>query len=182
MDNGLIPRRYAKALFEVAKEKGNEKELYEKMRLLRDAFAQQPKLYETINNPFVSTADKANLIMTASNSDASDFQMADMIKLLEANGRLGLVRDIASAYMQIYRKENNIYQVEVTAAAPMAKAEEDRLKKLILSHLNGGTMEYTFLTDPDLIGGFVVTIDNERLDASVKNELKQLRLKLLSNK
>ena len=43
-------------------------------------------------------------------------------------------------------------------------------------------MEYSFVTDPDLIGGFVVTIDNRQLDASVKNELKQLRLKLLSNK
>ena len=40
-------------------------------------------------------------------------------------------------------------------------------------------MEYTYSTDPDLIGGFTVDIDNERLDASVKNELKQLRLKLL---
>ena len=38
----------------------------------------------------------------------------------------------------------------------------------------------TFATDPDIIGGFTVDIDNERLDASVKNELKQLRLKLLS--
>ncbi len=40
-------------------------------------------------------------------------------------------------------------------------------------------MEYTFRVDPDLIGGFTVDIDNERLDASVKNELKQLRLRLL---
>ena len=41
-------------------------------------------------------------------------------------------------------------------------------------------MEYNHRIDPDLIGGFVVNIDNEKLDASVANELKQLRLKLLS--
>lgn len=42
-------------------------------------------------------------------------------------------------------------------------------------------MEYSERVDPELIGGFVVNIDNERLDASVSNEFKQLRLKLLSN-
>lgn len=41
-------------------------------------------------------------------------------------------------------------------------------------------MEYNLLIDPELIGGFTVDIDSERLDASVANELKQLRHKLLS--
>ncbi len=40
-------------------------------------------------------------------------------------------------------------------------------------------MEYDFKIDPELIGGFTVNIGSERLDASIKNELKQLRLKLL---
>ena len=67
----------------------------------------------------------------------------------------------------------------MTAAAPMAPADEERLKKFISSHLDGGTMEYDFKIDPELIGGFTVNIGSERLDASIKNELKQLRLKLL---
>jgi F-type H+-transporting ATPase subunit delta len=58
-------------------------------------------------------------------------------------------------------------------------AEQKRLEQLIESHLNGGKSEFSFATDSELIGGFTVDIDNERLDASVKNELKQLRLKLL---
>ena len=69
--------------------------------------------------------------------------------------------------------------MEVAAAAAMAPAEEERLKKIILSHLNGGKMEYTFKIDPQLIGGFTVNIGSQKLDASVKNELKQLHLKLL---
>ena len=58
--------------------------------------------------------------------------------------------------------------------------EMKRLKALIESHVGGATVEYETAVDPDLIGGFVVKIDSERLDASIKNELKQLRLKLLS--
>ncbi len=40
-------------------------------------------------------------------------------------------------------------------------------------------MEYSSRVNPDLIGGFTVTIDNRKLDASVSNELKQLRVSLL---
>ena len=61
----------------------------------------------------------------------------------------------------------------------MDSAEESRLKKLVQSHLKGGTMEYTFKVDPDLIGGFTVSIGLEKLDSSVRNSLNELRLKLL---
>ena len=56
-----------------------------------------------------------------------------------------------------------------------------RLKSLVEKHLGDATVEFTKDVDPDLIGGFVVTVNSERLDASVSNEIKQLRLKLLSN-
>lgn len=182
MDQGLIPRRYAKALYLAAVEKGCQQDLYDRMRLLGDAFAAEPKLGETMRNPFVSDADKAQLILAAAQAGDKAPLLADFVKLLVQNGRIGMVRDIAAAYCLIYRKESNIYRVEVVSAAAMDPAQEQRLKQLILSHLRGGSMEYTSRIDPDLIGGFVVNIDNERLDASVKNELKQLRLKLLSNK
>ena len=82
--------------------------------------------------------------------------------------------------MDIYRKANNIYLVEVVTASELSNDDESRLKALIQKHLNGGTMEYSSRVDRELIGGFVVNIGSERLDASISNELKQLRLNLLS--
>ncbi|MCM1452048.1 MAG: ATP synthase F1 subunit delta [Clostridium sp.] len=181
MDQGLIPKRYAKAIYEVAQERGDEKGLYETMRRISASFAAEPKLNATLNNPFVPEADKEALILTAAGAEEGDKRLMPILSLLKQNGRIGMMRDIAAAYEGIYRKANRIYRVTVTAAAPMEKAEEERLKEMIKSHLNGGAMEYTFREDPELIGGFTVSIDNERLDASVKNELKQLRLKLLRN-
>ena len=180
MDQGLIPKRYAKAIYEVALENGTQKDLYGKMNRISSAFAAEPGLNATLNNPFVSVSDKEGLVYTAAGANADDKELSSVLGLLKHNGRIGMMRDIAIAYENIYRKENKIYRVVVTAAAPMEPAEENRLKELIESHLGGAAMEYTFRVDPDLIGGFTVGIENERLDASVKNELKQLRLKLLS--
>ncbi len=181
MNQGLIPSRYAKALFEFASEKKADRRIYDLMHALESSFASEPSLQQAVGNPFIPAADKMKLLTTAAGASGNDEVYARFLQLLADNNRLDAARDIALAYMKLYRSQHHIYLVTVTSAAPMAQAEEERLRKLILRHLDGGPMEYHHRVDPSLIGGFTVTINNEKLDASVADELKQLRLKLLSN-
>lgn len=182
MNEGLIPRRYAKALFKVAQEKNCAPQMYALMKQLSLSFAAQPVLNQTIANPFVSAEEKVALITTAAGATAADPLMADFLKLLIQNKRIDLVRDIALAYADIYRKENNIYVVTVTSAQPLDPAELERLHRIVQEHLpKGATTEFSSQVNPDIIGGFTIAINNERLDASIKNELKQLRLKLINS-
>lgn len=181
MDQGLLPRRYAKALYKFADERHDTQAVYGFMENLDAAFDANPRLQQTIANPFVKTADKVALLTTAAGKNAdSSATLADFIKLLVENRRIDLAREIALAYMDTYRKANNIYKVSVISAAPLSQADNDRLKALVEKHLDGGTAQYENAVQPDLIGGFVINIDNERLDASVKHELEQLRLALLN--
>lgn len=180
MNEGLIPSRYAKALYLFGREKAADKRLYIKMKTLCASFAAQPALQEVLGNPYISDADKIALLDTASGDTANDIVFNDFLKLLSQNHRLDLARGIANAYIALYRKEHRIYEVKVTTAAPMSDVEEKRLHDLVARHLDGGTMEYTSSVDPSLIGGFTVSVGNERIDASISNEFKQLRLNLIS--
>lgn len=181
MNQGLIPSRYAKALYEYAAEKGDDSRLFEGMKQLAQSFASEPALDKTMSNPFIPKADKVKLILTAAGaSQGSDAVLDSFTNLLAENNRLDMARDIALAYLRIYRQSHNIRLVTVTSAAPMDPEAESRLRHLIEAHLDGATMDYHHEIDPDLIGGFRVSVDNERLDASVANELKQLRHNLLS--
>ncbi len=180
MNEGLIPRRYAKAIYQFALEKGQTERLYAMMQSVVSGFASEGTLQQVMANPFVSDSDKSSLLMTASGATAADTTFADVVKLLSRNKRLSMVRDIALSYLEIYREANNIYLVDITTATELPQATLDRLKKVVESHLGGGTMEFSWHIDESVIGGFVININSERLDASVSNELKQLRLKLLS--
>lgn len=208
MNEGLIPKRYAKALYKFAVEKKADNGLYRMMGNLGKSFADNPALNSTVANPFVADSDKIALLTTAaempapvadskaveskaeeaSSAAAVDKEAsssvvkevyADFLKLLSHNSRLAMAAAIARAYCAYYRAEHHIYKVRIVSAMPLDEPERARLGSLIDSHLGGATAEYNYSVDPDLIGGFTVDIDNERLDASVKNELKQLRLKLL---
>lgn len=180
MNEGLIPRRYAKALYATAKERGVDTKVYDCMNNLERNFAAQPQLQQVMANPYVSNEDKTTLLTTASTEGGKEPTVCDFFKLLAQNRRLDMAYACALAYIDIYRKEHNIYKVSVVSAAKMDAEEEKRLRSLIEKHLKGGTMEYSSTVDPSLIGGFTVSVGNERLDASISNELKQLRLNLLS--
>ncbi len=183
MDQGLIPRRYAKALYEVGDERHDNDTLYGIMQTLAASFAATPGLSATLANPFVADADKTSLLLDAvygaGRADA-DPTYVDFVRLLERNGRVDMARAIALAFIALYRKEHSIYRVDVASAAPMGAAEKSRLEAVIGKHIGKGTMEFEYSVDPSLIGGFTVTVNSERLDASVSNELKRLRLQLIN--
>ena len=181
MNEGLIPRRYAKALYEVAAEHSRETSLYGLMTTLLQEADSHSGLQRTLANPYVTDADKDKLLTTAAGADASDTVFAQWLGLLAANRRYGMAPDIARAYVQCYRAEKNIFPVTVTSAAPLAPAESERIKALIQTHIGDATMEYKQQIDPALIGGFTIDIASERLDASVRNTLEQMRLQLTKN-
>ncbi len=180
MNEGLIPRRYAKALYKVDTERNSAARSYELMNTLIGSFGENPQLGDVVNNPFIASVDKAKLIMTAAGAVASDTTFRDFIKLLENNRRIGIIHAIALAYTEIYRRENNICRVEVVAATQLDSAVEMRIKEVVKKHLENATIEFSTHIDQEIIGGFIVNIDNERLDASLRNRLKQLRLSLLN--
>lgn len=181
MNDGLIPRRYAKALLLVAKERGVESDVYGHMKCLEQSFVEFPQLNETLNNPYVSNDDKRKLILLGAGVKPGDnATFSDFISLLIDNRRIGMVRLMAIAYIELYRTDNRIYDVNVQSAAELLDADEKRIKSFVEKHLDGGIVEYSHSVNPELIGGFTISVGNEKIDASVSNELKQLRLQLLS--
>lgn len=180
MNEGLIPNRYAKALLKFATECGLTERVYQLMLNLDASFVAEKGLTAVVRNPFIDDDDKTSLLTTAAGATPDDTCFADFLTLLVRNGRLPLTREIALAYCSLYRKANDIRVVEVTTAYPVDAEERGRLEALVKKQVGASKVEMNFIVAPDIIGGFVITIDSRRLDASITNQLKQLRQQLIS--
>lgn len=180
MNDGLIARRYAKAFLKYADEKKASKQAYGQMRQLDEAYAAQAKLKKAVGNRFISVAGKEQLLLTAAGAKPGDC-LAKFIKLVISHNREGFMREMSKAYQDLYREANNIAQIEIVTAAQMPAATLKRITDVVKGLLAGKQIEETHRIDPSLIGGFIVRVDTVQLDASIKNELKKLRLKLLKN-
>lgn len=182
MDQGLLPRRYAKALYKYAVERDAAAQMYTAMDTLAGAYDANNSLQATIANPFVDNDRKATILATAADTKSlgkAAEAFDNFVKLLGRHRRMDIMRETALAYLAIYRQEHNIYKVHITSATTLADNDRNRIQAMVEKHLQGGTAQYSYSTDPTLIGGFTVTIDSQRLDASVRNELQQLRQRLI---
>ena len=178
MDNGLIPRRYAKALYKFALEKGENKELYELSKRVIDAFKDNPDLQKVLSNPFVNEEDKEKLLLSAAGDNNNIFKQ--FVLLIISQKRVEYAYAMMLAYRDIYRKENHISQAKITTATKLDETRMKKLRKLVTDAFKDSQLEFTETVDPSLIGGFVIDVDSVRMDASLSNELEQLRQTLLS--
>ena len=181
MDNGLIPRRYATALYKFALEHGNAAQLYDLAKTVIVSFETNPDLQKTIANPNVKTSDKERLLLAAAGNEA-DEAYKRFVRLVIEHKREEFFWRMMIAYRDIYRKANNIAKVNITTAANLPEAQMEKLHNLVRDSFKGMSLEFSESVNPDLIGGFVIDVDSVRMDASVSNELEQLRQTLLRSK
>ena len=179
MNDGLIPGRYAKALYKQANEEGVAETLYAEMKQLAASYATEPALKQLTDNPFVSVEDKKRVVLSAAGSKAGGL-LEKFVLLVVKNRRVEQLRLMAMSYVDCYRELNDIVPVEVVTASELDKSHLDSIVALVQRSLPGKAIELSTRIDASLIGGFVVNVDSLVLDASVKNELNKLRLKLLS--
>ena len=180
MNEGLVSRRYAKALLKYAQDRGVAGQMYEQMKVLEENFVSHPDLEKSLQNPVLSGQDKESLLSAAAGTAAGE-EYLRFIRLVIKNRRESFMRSIGLMYQKLYRELNHISLVEITTAVPVGGEVLDKIKQLV-SRQTRQTVEYTYRTDPSIIGGFVLKIDSMQLDASVDKELKLLRLKLLNSK
>lgn len=180
MDNGLIARRYAKALYKIAKEHDKIAAVYEEMKAVVQAFADNPTLQRTLSNPYIAASDKLLLMKEAAgNLYEDDFKA--LVKLVIDKHREEFMYAICLAYCDIYRNENHISRVRIITAKPLPDDRMERIRHLVQKSFPNRTFEYSMEINPELIGGFQVFVDNVKMDASISNELQQLRQNLISS-
>ncbi|MBP5687301.1 MAG: ATP synthase F1 subunit delta [Muribaculaceae bacterium] len=179
MNDGLIPNRYAKALYKLLQECGDTAAIYNEMKQLDASYAAEAGLKKAVNNPFLPVEDKLKLLCAASGAKLGGTS-AKFMELVIKNNRIDFLRSIALAFMKQYREQNGIAKVEIVTAVQLGDDEINAIIDVVKEQFGDKTIELTKKVNPDLIGGFTVDVDSRVLDASVKNQLEKLRLKLLS--
>lgn len=180
MDVGTISTRYARALFSLAKDKGLETRVYNDMKMLADSFITEPELSTTLRNPILRNTDKERLLAAAAGIEVCELYTR-FIQLVLKHRRETLLLFISYSYIMMYRKDKKITLVQFNTAIPVGEEIQKHLEARLLKTTEG-TIEFTGNVKPKLIGGFVLRIGNNRIDASYASQLRNIRRQLLDNK
>ncbi len=179
MDNGLIPHRYAKALYQYAEGQGTAEQLYRCVRLLCKAFEGNTQLEKALCNPYALMSDKTHLLQTACGEPADD-ALIRFLQLMTGHHREHFFRMACLNYLEVYNADKGILPVEIQSAVEMTGRLKSKLEDVLHRQYPGKRLDTTYTVMPGLVGGFIIKTDSSELDASVIAELKRLRSKLLN--
>ena len=177
MDNGRISVRYARALFQLAQEQGCEDVVYDGLtRFAHNYLMAIAQFNEVLADPIVAQEEKVKLMEMAVGEPMHDC-LKQFIAFVAEQGREDKMFLIAMKFMEMYRTKHNILNTQVTTATELSEASYDKIKAFIKQTFDADA-EMEVRIDPSLIGGFILDIENTRMDASVAGQLNALKNKL----
>jgi F-type H+-transporting ATPase subunit delta len=163
---------YARSLFEVAKEQGKLDEVRQQLGEFADAMEADRELQVFFFSPYFSTQEKQDGLDRA--VSGADPAVLNFLKLLIENHRMPVLLRVRRAYDALWDEENKLLPVSVTSAVELDKSTVKQIGDRIAEQ-TGRKVELSATVEPDILGGIVVRVGNQVLDASVRNRLEQLR-------
>jgi len=176
MNESKISVRYAKALFSSALEDQILEEVMEDIKLVQSSL-EIKGFKEYLESPVIKTSSKSELVRKVFKERISGLSM-NFFELLLSKNREDYLGSIIRNFISLYREEKGIKSASLTLAFNVS---EDNRKKFIklLEDTFKSKIEMQESVDPELIGGFILKVEDEQFDASVKTHLAKIRKKLL---
>ncbi len=173
-----LARVYGDALLGLAAARGEEDEVRDGLEGLAAAIEEQPDFELFLDSPLVDDAEKRSFLERLLRGRAPDL-LVDGLQVVRRKGRLGLVRAISRAYREAWMRRKKKIEVEVVTAVPLG----DELRRAIAAAASRRAGREAVLRErvsPELLGGLVVKIGDEKFDASVARKLAVLEQNLLA--
>lgn len=173
MNTGEIVSRYAKAFQAYVGDAPDADLVCNEVMTLVKAMNAHPKLRQALSDPVACTpASKVDLLKAALGGNM-DPRLERFISMVIRNGRAAFLRMMLYTFVDKVFHQKKILRASLVTAVRSGELEE-RIREVV-GNITGCTLLIETHVDPSLIGGFMLTIDDERIDASVKGQLDALR-------
>jgi len=173
MNDSKISVRYARALFEAAQEMGILEAIHADLMHLEFLQQEVPEFRDLILNPIMKQSRKAEHLTTLFKSNLNDLTYKFLILLTE-NKREVFLSSVWRVFNDFYKKEKGILAAKVTTAVLMNEELALRMKKSFEKYFKS-TIELESIINPEIIGGFVLRVEDLQLDSSVASQLRKIR-------
>jgi F-type H+-transporting ATPase subunit delta len=173
-----IARVYAEALLAAADKRQQTEEVLEQLEsLVRDVLGRDAAFALFLASAVVGRDRKRESLRRAFEGKINDV-LFNFLLVLNDHDRLGVLREVAAMLRDMYERRAGRLHVQVSAAAPMADDQQDRLRNELREKF-GREPILSIRVDPDLLGGLVVRVDDWVYDGSVRARLERIQNQLI---
>ena len=168
-----ITLRYAAAFFDLATEKGLVEKASEDMALLGKVCTSNHDFVRMLQNPVIH-ADKKKKVIDQIFGDSVNKMSLSFMNLMIRKRRERYLPSIADAFNELYKVSKGIKTAFVSSAVSLSANEKTGILEII-GKLTDKKIDLVESTDVDLIGGFVINVDDFQVDQSIASKIKELK-------
>ncbi len=168
-----ITIRYAAAFFDLAEEKGVVEKAYEDMVLLGNVCTENRDFVLMLQNPVVHAEKKSKVITKIFEASVNKMSLSFM-NLMIRKRRERYLPSIAEAFSDLYKASKGVKTAFVTSAVELEQKERSGVLD-ILQKLTDKKIDLVENINADLLGGFVINLDDFQIDQSVSTKIKKLK-------
>jgi len=167
---------YATALLELAEEHKQLEPIARELGALQELVRANPTFKLYLSDPSIAHAERGELIKRVLGTAVSPL-MSNFLRVLNEKGRLGIIDEIADAYDELLDQRLGKIEVDVTVAHKLAPDQLEEVRKRVGSALKKEAVVHQYV-DERIIGGMVLRVQDQLIDASVRAQLEAMREKM----
>jgi F-type H+-transporting ATPase subunit delta len=168
---------YVEAFLQVAEAREETEQVVEQAKGLLELWNQSPELREAMGSPVLEVESKKAAITNLFAEQLTP-SFLNLLKLLADRQRIGILGPILERLLEIYREQRKIVVANVSSATPLSEAQEQAIATKLRIMAGTDQLEINLQVNPDLIGGFVVSLGSQVIDASLAGQVRRLGLAL----
>lgn len=174
MNESRVASRYAKALLDLAKEKGVLEEVHKDMGLLVAIADENPQLARVLKNPIVPHAKKRAILESLFKGRVHNMTFS-IFDIITNKNREEYLYYIAKGFLHQYRVLKGIQSAEVTTTVTLSDQQRDNFISIVKKVSGKEKVELTENINESIIGGFVLNVGDQQIDQSIRLKLTQLK-------
>ncbi len=173
MIEGVLSRRYSKALFQLAGEAGQEEEVGREIEQFLVAYSSSD-LHMILINPAFGVDTRKRIVIQVANRQRLSRLTINFLSLLLERDRFGDLAGIVACYRRLLNASQGRVEAEVTSATPLEPSLVDQLRHALMQ-ISGKKVVLQESTDAALIGGVKVEVEGTVYDGSVRTQLEKMK-------
>ena len=175
----LAAQRYARALFEIAREMHKDEEIEAELETLSAAMKADPAIERFLSNPGLGLEDKKKFLGRLYQERKHEFYeiLLHFFLVLFEKNRFYLIHDIAVEFKRVADEAQGQGVAEIRSAMAL-KSEAQQAIVNRLEKIAGYKITVKSVVDPALIGGVAVKVRNKVIDDTVSNKIQMIKKEL----
>jgi F-type H+-transporting ATPase subunit delta len=171
--NQTFVEPYAEALMSLAKEQGLVEDLGNDMQLIVGSLQSSDELSHFLSVPLVKKNAKKSAIESLFGSRVNPLTLKFLMLVVD-RGRIAFLEPICARFQDLLREMNQIALAEVTSAVPLTDEQQETLRRKVIDMTNARGVELSINVNSDLIGGVIIKVGSQVVDASIRGQLRRL--------